>query len=56
MPKFNNGKITSSVILYNRGVPKSATNFATIASLNFSMLKQLAIYNKNAGKPVYSMF
>ena len=27
MPKFNNGKITSSVIFYNRGVPNSFASF-----------------------------
>lgn len=49
MPKFNNGKITSSVIFYNRGVPQSVKNFATIASLNYSVLKQVIIYNKRNG-------
>jgi hypothetical protein len=49
MPKFSNGKITTSVIFYNRGVPNSAKNFGRLASLNYSMLKQLMIYNKNNG-------
>ncbi len=53
MPKFSNGKVTSSVIFYNRGIPNSAKNFGTFASLNYSTLKQLAIYNKRAG---YSFF
>lgn len=56
MPKFSNGKITSSVIFYNRGVPNSAKDFGRLASLNYSMLKQLTIYNRNNGKPMYSMF
>ena len=47
MPKFSNGKITSSVIFYNRGVPSSASNFGRLASLNYSMLKQLIAYNRN---------
>ncbi len=55
MPKFSNGKITSSVIFYNRGVPAAATNFGMYASLNYSMLKQLIIYNKNNGKSTFSM-
>ena len=54
MPKFNNGKITSSVIFYNRGVPPRSKNFGTLASLNYSVLKQLAIYNKQQGRSVYS--
>jgi hypothetical protein len=49
MPKFNNGKITSNVIFYNRGVPQNVKNFATIASMNYSMLKQLTIYNRRNG-------
>ncbi len=49
MPKFNNGKVTSSVIFYNRGVPQSAKNFGTVAAMNFSMLKQLIIFNKRNG-------
>lgn len=53
MPKFNNGKITSSVIFYNRGVPQSAKNFGTIASLNYSMLKQLSIYNRRNGTSIF---
>jgi len=55
MPKFSNGKITSSVIFYNRGVPAAATNFGMYASLNYSMLKQLIIYNRNNGKSTFSM-
>ena len=56
MPKFSNGKITSNVILYNRGVPPSETNFAYIASLNFSMVKQIARFNKQSGRPNFSLF
>lgn len=59
MPKFSNGKITSSVIFYNRGVPNSAKNFGKLTSVNYSMLKQLMIYNKNSGNSnnsIYTMF
>ena len=56
MPKFSNGKVTSSVIFYNRGVPNSAKDFGRLASLNYSMLKQLAIYNRSIGRPAYAMF
>lgn len=56
MPKFSNGRITSSVIFYNRGVPNSSKNFGRLASLNYSMLKQLIVYNRNNGTPMYNMF
>lgn len=55
MPKFSNGKITSSVIFYNRGVPNTAKNFGRLASLNYSVLKQLMIYNKNNGLNTFLM-
>jgi hypothetical protein len=50
MPKFQNGKITSSVIFYNRGVPNSEKYFAWLASQNFSAVKQIYRFNKLAGK------
>jgi hypothetical protein len=59
MPKFCNGKITSSVIFYNRGIPNSAKNFGKFTTVNYSMLKQLMIYNKNSGNSndaIYTMF
>ena len=46
MPKFSNGKITSNVILYDRGVPPSQRYFAWYASQNFSTIKQIARYYK----------
>lgn len=49
MPSFNNGKVTTSVIFYNRGVPNRDKNFATLASLNYEVLKQLYIYNRRGG-------
>ena len=33
MPKFSNGKITSSVIFYNRGIPKTDKTFGAYASI-----------------------
>lgn len=56
MPKFSNGKITSSVIFYNRGVPDSNKNFGRLVTVNYSMLKQLMIYNRNNGRPNYNLF
>jgi hypothetical protein len=56
MPKFNNGKITSSVIFYNRGVTQNQKNFGTVAAMNFSMIKQIARFNKQSGRPNYSLF
>ena len=60
MPKFSNGRITTNVIFYDRGVPPNATNFGTYVSLNYEMLKQLAIYNRRKGivnplgRPIYT--
>ena len=48
MPKFSNGKITSNVIFYNRGVPNNDKNFAHLAGQNYSLVKQIYTYNKNA--------
>jgi hypothetical protein len=56
MPKFSNGKITSNAIFYNRGVPPTEKYFALIASLNFSMVKQIARFNKKTGRPNISLF
>ena len=47
MPKFSNGKITSNVIFYNRGIPNNVTNFAWVAGQNYSLVKQIYTYNKN---------
>ena len=56
MPAFTKNKVTTTVIFYNRGVPAADKNFATRATLNYSILKQLAIYNKNNGKSQFSLF
>ena len=43
---FNNGKITSNVIFYSRGVPNSNKTFAFIAGQNFNFLKVINNFNK----------
>ena len=54
MPKFNNGKITSSSIFYNRGVPNSFNSFGKLASINYEMLRTIARNNIKNGRPIYS--
>ena len=56
MPTITRNKVTTSVIFYNRGVRAKDKTFAFRATLNYSMLKQLAIYNKNNGKSQFSLF
>jgi len=62
MPKFSNGKITTSAIFYNRGIPANDKSFGTYASLNYEVLKQFKIYNKRQGfitnkrRQIYSLF
>lgn len=54
MPKFNNGKITSSVIFYNRGVPNTAKYFGKLTTINYQMLRQIARNNVQNGRSIYS--
>ena len=54
MPQFNSGRITTSVIFYNRGVPERARNFGAIVSTNFEVLKSVYRFNKRTGRPIYS--
>jgi len=54
MPTFSNGKVTSSVIFYSRGVPQKAKNFGALASLNYEMLRQIVRYNKVVGRPMFT--
>lgn len=54
MPKFNNGKITSSVIFYNRGVPNTATYFGKLTTINYGMLRQVVRNNIQNGRPMYN--
>ncbi len=54
MPKFNNGKITSSVIFYNRGVPNSFKAFGKLTTINYEMLRVIARSNVQNKRPIYS--
>lgn len=56
MPKLSNGKITSSVIFYDRGVAPSQRFFAWVASQNFSAVKQIARYEKQTGRTEFSLY
>ena len=56
MPTITRNRYTNSVIFYNRGVPNTDKNFASRTLLNYSILKQLAIYNRNNGKSQFSLF
>ena len=56
MTKFNNGKITTTSMLYNRGVPPTQTNFVYLASVNYSMLRQVVRYYKQTGRQNFSLF
>ena len=54
MPKFNNGKITSSIIFYNRGVSSSFAPFGRLTTVNYQMLRQVARNNIQNGRPIFS--
>lgn len=54
MPKFNNGKIASSVIFYNRGVTNTEQYFGRLTTINYSMLRQVVRNNIQNGRPIYS--
>ena len=56
MPAITKNKVTTSVIFYSRGVPKNDPIFAYRATLNYSVLKQLEIYNKKTGRSQFSLF
>ena len=62
MPKFSNGRITTNVIFYSRGVPNQAKNFGTYVAINYEALKLQAIYNRRGGlltkygRPTYALF
>lgn len=56
MPKFSNGRITTSSILYNRGVPNNSRNFGTAVSMNYEILKSVYRYNRKTGKTPFSFF
>lgn len=54
MPKFNNGKITSSVIFYDRGVTNNDKTFGKLTTINYSMLRQIVRHNIQNGRPMYT--
>jgi hypothetical protein len=54
MPIFSNGKVTSSVIFYDRGVPNSLKFFGKLTTVNYAMLRQIARNNVKNGRPIYS--
>jgi hypothetical protein len=54
MPKFNNGKITSNVIFYNRGVPNDNKMFGKLTTMNYTMLRQIVRNNVGNGRPMYT--
>ncbi len=54
MSKFNNGKITSSAIIYNRGIPNTFRSFGKFTTINYAMLRQVARNNLVNGRPIYS--
>jgi hypothetical protein len=56
MPQFNNGKITSSAIFYDRGVTPNQKFFGIVVGMNFSMIKQISRFNKQNGRPDFSLF
>jgi hypothetical protein len=55
MPRLSNGKITTSAIFYNRGVPPNAKNFGTYVAVNYEMVRQVARFLKSTGvRPNYT--
>lgn len=54
MPKFSNGKITTNAIVYNRGIPNSSKDFGTLTTINYEMLRQIAKYNTQTKRPIFS--
>ena len=54
MPAFSNGKVTSSVIFYNRGVPNTFKSFGKLTTINYEMLRQIARTNTENKRPIYS--
>ena len=55
MPKFNNGKMTTSVIFYNRGVPNNFHSYGFLTNVNYEMLKTIARHNKETHRPIFFM-
>lgn len=56
MPKFTSGKITSSVIIYDRGILPVGNSFAIFPTVNFEILKRLRRFDIQNNRPTYSFF
>jgi hypothetical protein len=54
MANFSNGKVTSSVIFYDRGVPTSLKLFGKLTTINYQMLRQVARNNIQNKRPIFS--
>jgi len=54
MPTFSNGKVTTTAIFYNRGVPNSFKAFGKLTTINYEMLRQIARSNAKNGRHIYS--
>lgn len=59
MAKFSNGKITTNVIFYDRGVNQQSQQskiFGLATTMNFSMLRQMKQYTVAQKRPAYNLF
>jgi|UniRef100_A0A6C0BEC8 hypothetical protein len=56
MAKFTSGKITSSAIIYDRGIPPVGNSFAIFPTINFEILKRLRRFDVKNKRPTYSFF
>uniref|UniRef100_A0A6C0KMC1 Uncharacterized protein n=1 Tax=viral metagenome TaxID=1070528 RepID=A0A6C0KMC1_9ZZZZ len=45
MSRFSSGKITSTAIFYDRGVPPTGNSFGIYPTINFEILKQIYRHN-----------
>jgi len=56
MGRFSSGKITSSAIIYDRGVPPIGNSFGIYPTINFEILKRLRRFDVRNKRPTYSFF
>jgi len=56
MARFTSGKITSSTILFARGIPPVGNSFAIFPTVNFEILKRLRRFDVKNNRPTYSFF
>jgi hypothetical protein len=56
MGRFSSGKITSSAIIYDRGIPPIGNSFAIFPTVNFEILKRLRQFDVRNNRPTYSFF